>query len=61
MDLNLRMWTPTIPLQEMKNHWPFLVTPHPEVPVVLDTLYFRNWELVHILGRLVQFEIDGAM
>jgi hypothetical protein len=39
---------------------PFVVAPHPGVPVAPDALYFRDGELVRILGRLVWFESDGG-
>jgi hypothetical protein len=35
------------------------VAPRPGVPVAPDALYFRNRELVRILGRLVWFESNG--
>ena len=41
------------------SNWPFVVAPCPSVPVAPDALYFRDRELVHILGRLVWFESDG--
>jgi hypothetical protein len=41
-------------------NWPFVVAPHPGVPVAPDALYFRDGELVHILGRLIWFESNGA-
>jgi hypothetical protein len=42
------------------SNWPFVVAPCPGVPVVPDALYFRNGELVCILGRLIWFESDGS-
>jgi hypothetical protein len=32
------------------SNWPFIVGPRPGVPVAPDTLYFRDGELVRILG-----------
>ena len=42
------------------SNWPFIVAPHPAVPVAPDALYFRDGELVCIFGQLVWFEIDGG-
>ena len=42
------------------DHWPFIVTPQPGVPVIPGALYFGDGELVHILGRLVWFESDDS-
>jgi hypothetical protein len=39
--------------------WPFVVAPCQGVPVAPDALYFRDGELVRILGRLIQFKSDG--
>jgi hypothetical protein len=39
---------------------PFVVAPRPGVPVAPDALYFRDGELVRILGRLVWFESNGG-
>jgi hypothetical protein len=41
-------------------NWPFMVAPRPGVPVAPDALYFRDGELVRILGRLTWFESDGG-
>jgi hypothetical protein len=41
-------------------NWPFVVAPCPVVPVAPDALYFRDGELVCILGQLVWFETDGG-
>jgi hypothetical protein len=38
---------------------PFVVSPCPGIPIAPDALYFRDGELVHILGRLVWFESNG--
>jgi hypothetical protein len=39
--------------------WLFVVAPCPGVPVAPDALYFRDGELVRILGRLIWFKSDG--
>jgi hypothetical protein len=41
-------------------NWPFVVAPQPGVPITPDALYFRDGELVCILGRLIWFESDGS-
>ena len=41
------------------SNWPFIVAPYPSIPVVPNTLYFRDGELICILGRLVWFESNG--
>jgi hypothetical protein len=39
--------------------WPFVVAPCPGVPVAPDMLYFRNGEMVCILGRLIWLELGS--
>jgi hypothetical protein len=56
-----RKWTPMISLEEIKFvlSWSPLV-PWPRMsPDVPDVLYFRDGELVRILGRLVWFKSNG--
>jgi hypothetical protein len=47
-----------LPGGDSKN-WPFIAVPRSGVPVAPDALYFRDGELVRILGWLIWFESDG--
>ena len=48
-----------LPSGDSRN-WPFVVAPCPSAPDVPDILYFRDGELVCILGQLVWFESNGS-